>query len=175
VSRAASNDAASLAARLLGRGVAEQDRLVLDVIRAQAAAVLGHASADATAPDKPFSDLGFDSLGVMEFRNRLKTAVGLQLPATAMFDYPTPEALAGFVRREIAPVDDPAQRITDEVDALARSFDTADLSAADRSGIADKLAALVRRLEGRDPGEVDIAGLDAADDRELFDFIDNLS
>ncbi len=174
-SRAASNDAASLAARLLGRGVAEQDRLVLDVIRAQAAAVLGHASADATAPDKPFSDLGFDSLGVMEFRNRLKTAVGLQLPATAMFDYPTPEALAGFVRREIAPVDDPAQRITDEVDALARSFDTADLSAADRSGIADKLAALVRRLEGRDPGEVDIAGLDAADDRELFDFIDNLS
>ncbi|MEV0059751.1 SDR family NAD(P)-dependent oxidoreductase [Nocardia sp. NPDC050718] len=170
-----SSDAASLAARLLGRTVAEQDRLVLDVIRAQAAAVLGHASADATAPDKPFTDLGFDSLGVMEFRNRLKSAVGLQLPATAMFDHPTPEALAGFVRREIAPVDDPARRIADEVDALARSFDAADLSAADRSGIADKLAALVRRLADRDPGEIDLDGLDDADDRELFDFIDNLS
>ncbi|WP_330249898.1 SDR family NAD(P)-dependent oxidoreductase [Nocardia sp. NBC_00565] len=170
---------ASLVAQLLGRPTAEQERLILDVIRTQAAVVLGHTSADSTPPDKPFSDIGFDSLGVMEFRNRLKSAVGVQLSATAMFDYPTPEALAGFIRQEIVPVDDPAQRIATEIESLARSCATAELSAVDRSAIASSLTALLRELEGKDIGEIDLGGdpdsLETADDRELFEFIDQIS
>ncbi|WP_040793190.1 beta-ketoacyl reductase, partial [Nocardia paucivorans] len=166
------------AAQLAGLSTAEQERLILDVIRTQAAAVLGHTSADATAPDKPFSDIGFDSLGVMEFRNRLRTAIGLQLPTTAMFDYPTPEALAGFIRREIAPVDDPAQRLGAEIESLARECTAAALSPEDRAELASRLTALVRELEGKDVGGIDpddtVDNLDDADDRELFDFIDNL-
>ncbi|MGO4618378.1 acyl carrier protein [Nocardia sp. 2YAB30] len=131
-----------------------------------------------TAPDKPFSDIGFDSLGVMEFRNRLKSAVGVQLPATAMYDYPTPAELAGFLRQEIVPVDDPAERIAVEVESLARSCAAADLSPADRSDIAGKLTALLRELEGKDTSATVLAGdadsLDDADDRELFEFIDQL-
>ncbi|MFC9994079.1 SDR family NAD(P)-dependent oxidoreductase [Nocardia sp. NPDC127526] len=168
---------ASLVAQLLGLPAAEQDRVILDVIRAQAALVLGHASADATPPDKPFSDIGFDSLGVMEFRNRLKSAVGVQLSATAMFDYPTPEALAGYLRQEIVPADDPAERIAAEIESLARSCAAAELSAAERSDIAARLTALLRELEGKDDG-LDVGGvdgLDDADDRELFDFIDQIS
>ncbi len=161
--------------RLVGLSTAEQDRIVLDLIRAEAAAVLG-GDAETIAADKPFSDIGFDSLGVMEFRNRLKAAAGVQVPATAMFDYPTPRDLAGFLRQEIAPVEDPAKRIAAEVDALARSFASAELSAADRSSLATTLSALLRELEGKDaePG-VDADDLDTADDHELFEFIDNLS
>ncbi|MEU4839091.1 SDR family NAD(P)-dependent oxidoreductase [Nocardia testacea] len=169
-----------LAAQLAGRPAAEQERIILEVIRVQAAAVLGHSSAEATAPDQPFSEIGFDSLGVMEFRNRLRTAVGTQLPATAVFDYPTPEALAGFLRREIAPDEDPVQRITAEIESLAHSCAAAELSPADRTGLANRLTALLRELEGTapaesDPGAAAAENLDAADDRELFDFIDNLS
>ncbi|WP_433623995.1 SDR family NAD(P)-dependent oxidoreductase [Nocardia sp. CA-120079] len=179
VPSAASNGSASLSTQLLGRSTAEQERVILDVIRAQAAAVLGHTSADSTPPDKPFSDIGFDSLGVMEFRNRLKSAVGVQLSATAMFDYPTPESLADYLRQEIVPVDDPAERIAAELESLARSCATAELSAVDRSDIASRLTALLRELEDKDTGEFDLGGgpdsLESADDRELFEFIDQIS
>ncbi|WP_328407811.1 type I polyketide synthase [Nocardia sp. NBC_00403] len=172
------SESPDLAAQLAGHSAAKQDRIVLEVIRAQAAAILGHDGVDSIAPDKPFSDIGFDSLGVMEFRNRLKSAVGVQLSATAMFDYPTPAELAGFLRQEIAPDVDSFDRIAAEVESLARSCSAADLSPADRSDIALKLQAMWRELQGKDASEPDLGGtaevLDAADDRELFDFIDNL-
>jgi acyl transferase domain-containing protein/NADPH:quinone reductase-like Zn-dependent oxidoreductase/acyl carrier protein len=168
-----------LAGQLAGRSPAEQEQLLLEVIRTQAAAVLGHHSATEIDADKQFSDIGFDSLGIMEFRNRLKASAGVQLVATAMFDYPTPVALAGFLRREIAPGDDPMPVITMEFDSLARRCAEAELSPAQRSEIASRLAVLQRQLEGKDQGAADLAEnaekLDGADDRELFDFIDNLS
>ncbi|MEV6428365.1 SDR family NAD(P)-dependent oxidoreductase [Nocardia sp. NPDC051463] len=185
----APSETPDLAAQLVGRSIAKQDRIVLEVIRTQAAAILGHEGADSIAPDKPFSDIGFDSLGVMEFRNRLKSAVGVQLSANAMFDYPTPAELAGFLRREIVPEVGSLDRIAAEVESLARSCAAADLSPADRSDIALKLQAMWRELEGRqlegrqlegkDASEPASSGtaesLAAADDSELFDFIDNLS
>ncbi|WP_327147860.1 type I polyketide synthase [Nocardia sp. NBC_01329] len=168
-----------LAGQLLGRSPAEQEQLLLEVIRAQAAAVLGYHSAAEISVDKQFSDIGFDSLGIMEFRNRLKASAGVQLAATAVFDYPTPVALATFLRREIAPGDDPMPAITIEFDSLARRCAAAELSPAQRSEIASRLVVLQRQLEADDQGAADLAEnaekLDDADDRELFDFIDNLS
>ncbi|MFJ6677441.1 SDR family NAD(P)-dependent oxidoreductase, partial [Actinosynnema sp. NPDC091369] len=91
----------ALADRLRSLPEAEQVAAVLDVVTANTATVLGHASPDAIDTRQPFKDLGFDSLTAVELRNRLGTATGLRLPATVTFDHPTPARLAEFLRDEV--------------------------------------------------------------------------
>ncbi|MEU5540745.1 type I polyketide synthase, partial [Streptomyces sp. NPDC020362] len=91
----------TLAARLAGMSPAEQQETVLDLVKAQAALVLGMSGPEAVESGRSFRDVGFDSLTSVELRNRLNTVTGLRLPATAVFDYPTPSALAEFVVREV--------------------------------------------------------------------------
>ncbi|WP_053161266.1 type I polyketide synthase [Streptomyces caatingaensis] len=97
----------TLRQRLSGLSRVEQDSVLLDLVRAQAASVLSYSGPEAIGPDRAFSEFGFDSLTAVELRNRLNTATGLRLPATLMFDYPTSRALADHLRSELAPADEP--------------------------------------------------------------------
>ncbi|MFJ9034711.1 SDR family NAD(P)-dependent oxidoreductase [Streptomyces sp. NPDC102274] len=93
-----------LADRLVGLAAAEQEALLLDLVRAQAAVVLGHAGPEAVRADAAFRDAGFDSLTSVELRNRLREGTGLKLSATLVFDYPNPLALARHLRDEFGDV-----------------------------------------------------------------------
>ncbi|WP_425546870.1 type I polyketide synthase, partial [Actinosynnema pretiosum] len=131
-----------LTGRLAGASAAEQDELLLGLVRAEAAAVLGHASAERVEPQVAFRDMGFDSLTAVELRNRLAAATGLRLPATATFDHPTPVRFAALLRA-----------------GLVGAEDTAPAPAAPVTGAADEPIAIVSmacRLPG---GVVDPAGL----------------
>ncbi|WP_394836498.1 SDR family NAD(P)-dependent oxidoreductase [Pendulispora rubella] len=91
---------ASLQERLRPLDDAERLRTLLDVVRAHVAAVL-NVEAASIEPLRPLQELGLDSLMAIELRNRLASATGMRLSTTLLFDYPTPDGLARWLRTEL--------------------------------------------------------------------------
>ncbi|MGQ5668657.1 type I polyketide synthase, partial [Streptomyces sp. ECR2.10] len=90
--------ASTLAERLRALPATDRDRFVQDLVRAEAAAVLGHSSPDAVDAAYAFKELGFDSVSAVELRNRLTARTGLKIATTVVFDHPTPLTLARHLR-----------------------------------------------------------------------------
>ncbi|MEW2404598.1 type I polyketide synthase, partial [Streptomyces sp. NPDC046862] len=104
---ATSSPGDALRRRLTGLTEGERHAALLDLVRERSAAVLGHSDVTEVVADQPFKDLGFDSLTATELRDRLNAATGLRLPATLVFDHPTPTALAAHLHRELHGDTDP--------------------------------------------------------------------
>ncbi|EID52361.1 polyketide synthase family protein [Saccharomonospora xinjiangensis XJ-54] len=168
---------ATFAADLPALAPEERERAVLELVCREAASALGHRTSDAVRAQRPFTDLGFDSLTSVELRNALVAATGLALPATLVFDYPTPAALAEHLLAELVVPEDAA-----DVGDLLRGLDRLReelpfLSAQDSRlpALADRLRSLTAEIEARSTASVPTAqadGLDSASDEELFDLID---
>ncbi|MEV5880883.1 type I polyketide synthase [Streptomyces sp. NPDC052101] len=105
--RRASRDAAKTGLRELLATMTgpERHQALLDLVVKHVSAVLGHERGTTIDPERAFSDLGFDSLTAVDLRNQLSAAVGTRLPATLVFDYPTPSALARHLRSELGDED----------------------------------------------------------------------
>nr|WP_309501167.1 SDR family NAD(P)-dependent oxidoreductase [Saccharopolyspora gloriosae] len=112
----------SLRDELLALREGDRAEHVLDVVRSAAADVLGYGDAEAVEADLAFRDLGFDSLTAVDLRNALSAATGRTLPATLVFDHPTPNALAAHLLAELtgtAAVADAPTRAGDVDDPIA--------------------------------------------------------
>ncbi|WSL56800.1 SDR family NAD(P)-dependent oxidoreductase [Streptomyces sp. NBC_01725] len=132
-----------LTERLRGLSAEDQRRMLLGLVREHAAAVLGHESTDVIGERKPFKELGFDSLTGVEVRNRLGATTGVSLRATAVFDFPTPAALADHLWETLRP--DDGSRTSPIIADLAR-LEAALEQASESADLHDEITARLEDL-----------------------------
>ncbi|WP_455569103.1 SDR family NAD(P)-dependent oxidoreductase [Streptomyces echinatus] len=164
--------ARTLGERLADLPAADHEHTVLEAVRTEVAAVLGHAGPAAVEPRRAFTELGFDSLAAVELRNRLNTASGLRLPSTLIFDYATPAALAGHLLERLLPdtgdtadtedtADGAAAHDDDELHALISAIPLARIREA---GLLDSLLKLSEQVPAPAPDPApDIRSMAVAD------------
>ncbi|WP_443094381.1 type I polyketide synthase [Phytohabitans houttuyneae] len=178
--RAAANGhaatAVSLAQRLSSLRKTERSRAALDVVRGEAAAVLGHSGIEAVGSDVEFRALGFDSLTSVELRNRLNGISGLRLPTTLVFDYPTPLAVADYLLTNLVVDEAPAVSLADEVDRLEAALLSSAVDEGDPQHLADRLERMAAKLRQAVPvpaGKSSEEDIKSASLGELLDIIDD--
>ncbi|MEU9510859.1 type I polyketide synthase, partial [Micromonospora sp. NPDC048170] len=167
--------ATALRERLRPLNPGERDAVLVELVGALAATVLGHTEGGGLEPERAFREVGFDSMTAVELRNRLRAATGVQMPAGVVFDYPTPAALARHLRDRL--VEDGAAAagpLLAELDRLDGVFTASAPDRLTRQKLLVQLQAFVARWgDERGPVEEEPAAhaLDDATDAEIFDFI----
>ncbi|WP_425412662.1 type I polyketide synthase [Micromonospora halophytica] len=167
-------DGQAFAETLRGLSDDKRVRALRDLVLSHVAVVLGHGDPAAVEPTRAFRELGFDSLTAVELRNRLGAATGLRLPATLVFDNPTPTALATHLAGQFGPADgaDPSAAAGRELDRLEAAL--AGLDPADDAfrRITDRLHGLLDRLDERQSDASGDDDLESATAENIFDLID---
>ncbi|MFF1482622.1 type I polyketide synthase [Streptomyces sp. NPDC058301] len=175
---AAASATQDLTQSLAGLSPTDQERVLTDLVRTESAVVLGHSDSEAVDAQRPLQELGFDSLAAVTLRNRLGAVTGLKLPATLVFNHPTPAAVAAFLRGELLPEQAPVS-LDAELDRLQEVLEGSGL--ADDAAARALVAARLRRLLEEVADEPSAAGarldvedqLASASDDDIFSFIDN--
>ncbi|MFF7636358.1 type I polyketide synthase [Kitasatospora sp. NPDC008050] len=175
---------ATLAVRLAAMAGFERQNALLALVRTEAAFILGYAGPEEIEPGQAFRDLGVDSLMAVLLRDGLAEQTGLSLPASLVFDQPTPALLATHLHQELFPDSTgSAGSVTEGLDRLEAALAAGTPDGVTRARLQMRLNALAARLgESQQPAadaaaaDADLAeidGLDTASDEELFAFIDD--
>jgi polyketide synthase 12 len=148
-SLAAAKSKSALLQRLERLPEDEQHAVLLDLVRSNIATVLGSSSPEAIDPDLAFQELGFDSLTAVEMRNRLKSATGLALSPTLIFDYPNSAALAGYMYRELVGTSEQYSPAAAPGEAeIQRVVGSIPVKRLRQAGVLELLLALANEAEG---------------------------
>nr|AXL06741.1 type I polyketide synthase [uncultured bacterium] len=173
--RAMSTNDSGLVRQLAGLAAAEQEALLVDLVRDQVAIVLGHNGSGGVRAEMAFKDAGFDSLMSVELRNRLREGTGLKLPATLVFDYPTPQVLARHLRNELGVSEDALSLVQAKIEDVESLLGGLRLDDAMKSSITLRLQGLMARCNGV-PEQEDVSTaaeqLESASADEVLQFID---
>ncbi|MFE2949850.1 phosphopantetheine-binding protein, partial [Embleya sp. NPDC059267] len=157
----------------------EQRRLLVDLVCGHAGTVLALGGAGAVDPQRGFTEIGFDSLTAVELRNRLDAATDLRLPATLVFDYPTPADLADHLFEELVPDTAAAAvpAVLDELDRLEARLAGVRADEYDRAAISTRIDRILTgwrnaKTPAADAPETAAEQLKEASTDEVLDFID---
>ncbi|MFB9331412.1 SDR family NAD(P)-dependent oxidoreductase [Actinoplanes octamycinicus] len=166
----------SLATRLTAMSSGERRDALLDAVRRHTGSVLGFAGAEQVLPQRGFLEIGIDSLTAVELRNQLGAYLGRKLPATLIFDYPTPALLADHLAGQFGQ-ENAATSLTAyaEIDRLEALLNALSGEIDDRSGITARLRDVMAKWSAtRDGGEQSADDdLRTATADELFDMLDS--
>ena len=174
----------TLVSRLHGLPTEERQHQLVNLVCANAATVLGRSNAADINAGSVFQDLGFDSLTAVELRNRLKTATGLTLSPTLIFDYPTPTVLAEHLDTRLEVADPTAgqpnaiDRFNDITRELQTLLNQPDWKPEDKTHLVTRIQTLLSTLSATadpyDPETSDDADADiyTATESQLFAILD---
>ena len=169
--RGGGSQSGSLSRRIAGTPEEERERVVLDLVRAEVASVLGHDSPESIDVHRAFNELGFDSLTAVELRNRLSDLSGIQLPATLAFDYPSTEALSRFLLERAEPREGrSAERDLEEAD-VQNAIASIPLGRLREAGVMDTLLALAG-LGGDSGSSAEAESPDSVDEMDLESLVE---
>ncbi|MGP4001128.1 beta-ketoacyl synthase N-terminal-like domain-containing protein [Streptomyces sp. 8N706] len=167
---AAGEEPPGLEARLSGLDDAEQDALVLALVLAETSAVLGGQETRGEEGNRTFKEMGIESVNAVELRNRLIAATDIRLPATLMYDCPTPKAVVRLVRERLARPNAPARDVASVVAEL-ESLLTSGAKVSEET-VARLKAVTAGSGGGTGTGPSGVLDLTSASDEELFRLMD---